>query len=149
MNTEGLLLLTNNGELKRFLGFKCEILLNLTEHPSSSFERTYRVRIYGAPSDSQLHDLLNGIEVDGIMYKPVFTQVEKSEGKNVWLQMTLTEGKNREIRKICEFFNWNVNRIVRIQYGPYTLDNQLPGSIKEVPLIGSLKDRFNSSVIIS
>ena len=110
MTTEGLLLLTNDGELKRRL-----------ELPSSGVERTYRARAFGEVSQSQLEGLIEGIEVEGIRYGRIDANLERRTGRNQWIAMTLTEGKNREVRRVLEHLGLTVNRLIRVRYGPIDL----------------------------
>ncbi len=120
-NSEGLLLLTNNGELKRKL-----------ELPATGLARTYRVRLHGKPKASDLEQLAQGLEVDGIAYGPIQAEIERSMGANTWLQVTLHEGKNREIRRVFEHLGYDVNRLIRISYGPITLATMPVRSLREV-----------------
>jgi len=124
LNSEGLLLLTNDGELARKL-----------EHPNNQFRRVYWVRIKGELHNNDIAELAEGIEVDGIRYAPVKVEPENRdrEGRNIWLRITLTEGKNREIRKLMEHFGCRVNRLIRVSYGPYALGDLQPGELMEVP----------------
>jgi 23S rRNA pseudouridine2605 synthase len=118
LNSEGLLLLTNNGDLSR----KFEL-------PSSKIERTYKVRAYGNP------DLIRNykeIKIDEIYYNPKSIKLIKSGGHNSWFEVVLTEGKNREIRKIFEYFGLTVNRLIRIKYGDFLLGDLQPSCYKEV-----------------
>ncbi len=119
-NSEGLLLLTNNGDFARKL-----------ELPKNNFKRTYRVRIFGTLNNEIENVLKNGIVIDGIKYKSIDVFTENQKGKNMWLTMTLKEGKNREIRKIMNFFGCSVNRLIRVSYGPFNLNSLKPGEIKE------------------
>ena len=121
MNSEGLLLLTNDGELSRQF-----------ELPAMGLERHYRVRVFGRPQKDSLRALANGISVAGVRYAPIDVKLESQSGANGWLRMTLKEGKNREIRKICESFGWRVNRLIRIGYGPFELGNLKRGEVDEV-----------------
>ncbi len=121
LNTEGLLLLTNDGELKRAM-----------ELPSSGIERTYRARTFGAISQAQLEDLIHGIEIDGIRYGKIDANLERSAGRNKWVEMTLTEGKNREVRNVLEFLGLEVSRLLRISYGPFRLDDLARGQAVEI-----------------
>ena len=120
LNSEGLLLLTNSGALSRHL-----------ELPSSGLPRVYHVRTYGHLDHEALADLSNGITVDGIKYKSIDVQVEnpRSRALNNWLQVTLHEGKNREIRKVMEALDLQVNRLIRIGYGPFELDELPRGKV--------------------
>lgn len=121
--TEGLLLLTNDGELARRL-----------ELPATGWIRRYRVRVHGEVDQRQLDQLAKGIEVEGVRYGSVQATFDRKQGDNVWLTMSLTEGKNREIRKICGHFGWPVSRLIRVAYGPFQLGSHLnPGDIEEVP----------------
>lgn len=121
LNSEGLLLMTTDGELSRYL-----------EHPSTGWSRNYRVRVFGAIDEGKLASLKNGITVEGIKYGPIMVKIEKSSPTNSWLQVTLKEGKNREIRKVMGALGLEVSRLLRVSYGPFQL-GQLPrGNIKEV-----------------
>ncbi len=122
LNTEGLLLLTNDGELSRYL-----------ELPATGWKRCYRVRAYGSVTQGRLDSLKNGIEVDGVRYGSIDAVLEQQQGGNAWLSMTLTEGKNREIRNVMEALGLKVNRLIRISYGPFQLDNLNVGEVIEVP----------------
>ncbi len=124
LNSEGLLLLTNNGEWARKM-----------ELPSSHLERTYRVRVHGNLTGEVLSRLSKGVKIDGIQYAPARVQVEKKQGTNTWVQMTLTEGKNREIRRLMAFFGLDVAKLIRISYGPYELGDLKSGEVKEVPCV--------------
>lgn len=122
INTEGLLLLTNDGELARYL-----------ELPETGWKRRYRVRAFGKITQERLSDLKKGIEVDGMRYGSIEATLEKVQGDNSWITMTLTEGKNREIRKVMEALGLKVNRLIRISYGPFHLGDLAKGAVKEVP----------------
>lgn len=122
-NSEGLLLLTNDGEYARFL-----------EHPSNKLKRTYRVRAYGKIDEKKLDLLQKGVKIDGINYAPCVISMERRQGGNSWFLVTITEGKNREIRKMFEFASLSVNRLIRISYGDFQLGNLKPGEVKEVPV---------------
>ncbi len=120
-NTEGLLLMTNDGEFKRQL-----------ELPSSGVERSYRARAFGEVSQQQLEDLFDGIEIEGMRYGSIQANLERRTGHNQWIEMTLTEGKNREIRRVLEHFDLKVNRLIRTRYGPFKLDDLPQGEIVEI-----------------
>jgi 23S rRNA pseudouridine2605 synthase len=120
--SEGLLLLTNDGELKRRL-----------ELPSAGFVRRYRVRVFGEVTPSKLEQLARGISVEGVNYGPIEAAVERGSGANTWLVMSLKEGKNREIRRVCEAIGLTVNRLQRNSYGPFGLAGLEPGEIREIP----------------
>ena len=122
LNSEGLLLLTNDGELARKL-----------ELPATAWVRRYRVRVHGIVDQSQLEQLAKGIEVEGVRYGAIEATFDRKQGDNVWLTMALTEGKNREIRKICGHFGWPVSRLIRVAFGPFQLGQMQKGDIEEVP----------------
>jgi len=121
LSTEGLLLLTNDGELKRKL-----------ELPSTGVERTYRARAFGLVSQAQLEELAMGVEVDGMHYGRIDANLERRTGRNQWIEMTLTEGKNREVRRVLEYLGLKVSRLIRTRYGPFTLGEAASGAIVEV-----------------
>lgn len=121
MNTEGLLLLTTDGELKRQL-----------ELPSTGVERTYRARVFGSVSQEQLEELIHGVEIDGIRYGSIDANLERRTGRNGWVEMRLTEGKNREVRRVLEFLGLQVSRLIRTAYGPFTLGDLPVGMVDEV-----------------
>lgn len=121
LNTEGLLLLTTDGGLKRQL-----------ELPSSGVERSYRARAYGAITQAQLEELIEGIEIDRIRYGQIDANLERRTGANVWIELTLTEGKNREVRRVLEHLGLRVSRLIRTRYGPYLLGDLPPGEVVEI-----------------
>ncbi len=120
--TEGLLLLTNDGELKRQL-----------ELPRTGVVRTYRARAYGQVTQAQLEDLADGVTVGGIHYGSINANLERRTGSNCWVEMSLTEGKNREVRNVLAHLGLRVSRLIRTAYGPLTVDDLQPGDIDEVP----------------
>lgn len=120
-NTEGLLLLTNDGELKRAL-----------ELPSTGIPRTYRARTFGEVTQAQLENLIEGVTIDGIRYGKINANMERSTGRNQWIEMTITEGKNREVRRVLEHLGLQVSRLIRIGYGPYHLGDLPRGSAVEI-----------------
>ena len=121
MNTEGLLLLTTDGGFKRQM-----------ELPSTGVPRTYRARAFGEISQQQLEDLFDGLEVDGVRYGPIEANLERRTGRNQWIEMTLTEGKNREVRRVLEHLGLQVNRLIRTSYGPFVLADLPMGAVAEV-----------------
>lgn len=125
LNTEGLLLLTNDGELSRYL-----------ELPSTGWRRKYRVRVHGRVEPKKLDALKNGITVEGVQYKSIEAEIDESArekmGTNTWLNITLTEGKNREIRKVMEALGLRVNRLIRVSYQPFQLGALNTESVEEV-----------------
>jgi 23S rRNA pseudouridine2605 synthase len=121
LNTEGLLLLTTDGGLKRQL-----------ELPSSGIERTYRARVFGDISQEQLEALIEGIEIEGVRYGSIDANLERRTGRNGWVEMKLTEGKNREVRRVLEHFGLKVSRLIRTAYGPFLLGDLPAGAVDEV-----------------
>jgi 23S rRNA pseudouridine2605 synthase len=122
LNSEGLLLLTNDGALARRL-----------ELPSTGWRRRYRVRVHGTPDAPSLARLAKGIVVDGVRYGPIEADLNRQQGANAWLTVSLAEGKNREIRKVMEHLGWPVSRLIRIAYGPFQLGHLPKGGIEAVP----------------
>jgi len=121
LNSEGLLLLTNDGGIKRRL-----------ELPSTGWVRKYRVRIKGAPSDDAFAPLRRGITVDGERFAPMAVTLDRQQGANAWLTLGLREGRNREIRRAMDHLGFSVNRLIRIGYGPFQLGDLAPGAVEEV-----------------
>lgn len=121
-NSEGLLLLTTDGGLAREL-----------ELPARGWKRKYRVRVHGKITAEIVGRLNKGVKIDGVAYAPCQIEVEREQGTNTWVLMTLTEGKNREIRKMMAFFGLPVTRLIRVSYGPFQLGNLLPGEVREIP----------------
>jgi 23S rRNA pseudouridine2605 synthase len=121
LNTEGLLLLTTDGELKRQL-----------ELPSTGVERTYRARAFGEISQEQLEALIHGIEIEGIRYGPIDANLERRTGRNAWIEIRLREGKNREVRRVLEHLGLKVSRLIRTAYGPFELGDSPAGAVMEV-----------------
>ncbi len=121
-NSEGLLLLTTDGGLAREL-----------ELPSRGWKRKYRVRVHGKVTPEIVGRLQKGVRIEGISYAPCQIEVEREQGSNTWVLMTLTEGKNREIRRMMAFFGLEVTRLIRISYGPFQLGNLPVGAVREVP----------------
>jgi len=121
LTSEGLILLTNDGELTRHL-----------ELPATGWTRKYRVRAFGSISQQELDSLKQGITVDGVRYGSIAATVERETGDNIWIEMVLTEGKNREIRRVLEYMGLKVNRLIRTSYGPFTLGNLPEGAVEEV-----------------
>ena len=121
LNTEGLILLTNDGALKRAL-----------ELPKTGLERTYRARAFGDVSQAQLEDLIEGVTVDGVRYGRIDANMERRTGRNLWIELTITEGKNREVRRILEYLGLRVSRLIRTRYGPFVLGQAPACAIEEV-----------------
>ncbi len=120
-NTEGLLLLTNDGELARHL-----------ELPATGWTRRYRVRAHGKVTQADLDALKDGVVVDGVRYGPIEATFDREQGANVWLTIGLKEGKNREVRNILGKLGLDVNRLIRVSYGPFQLQDLQPGAIDAV-----------------
>ncbi len=120
-NTEGLLLLTNDGDLARHL-----------EAPATGWLRRYRVRARGQVTQSALDALGGGFEVDGVRYGPIEAKLDRQQGANSWLTIGLREGKNREVRRILEALGLEVNRLIRLSFGPFMLGDLAPGAVAEV-----------------
>ena len=121
LNSEGLLLLTNSGELKRKL-----------ELPSSELSRIYRVRVKGLPKEVSLDLLRSGISIDQESFRPMKVSVDRQQGANAWLTIELKEGKNREIRRAMGELGMQVNRLIRIEYGPFKLGSLKRGELVEI-----------------
>ena len=121
INTEGLLLLTNDGTLARYL-----------ELPETGWIRRYRVRAKGSVDKEQLADLKKGITIDGIDYGSIAATLDRKQGQNVWLTMGIREGRNREIKNIAAYLGLQVNRLIRISFGPFQLGDLKPGDVEEV-----------------
>jgi 23S rRNA pseudouridine2605 synthase len=121
LNTEGLLLLTTDGELKRQL-----------ELPATGVERVYRARAFGEISQERLEALIEGIEIEGIRYGPIDANLERRTGRNQWIELRLTEGKNREVRRVLEHLGLRVSRLIRTGYGPFPLADLPAGAVDEV-----------------
>ena len=120
-NTEGLLLLTNDGALARHL-----------ELPSTGWLRRYRVRAHGRVTQADLDKLKDGITIDGVRYGPVEATLDTFQGGNIWVTLALREGKNREVRRILESLGVQVNRLIRVSYGPFQLLDLKPGEAEPV-----------------
>ncbi|MGA0603352.1 pseudouridine synthase [Caulobacter sp. KR2-114] len=125
LSSEGLLLLTNDGELARAL-----------ELPSNAWARRYRARARGRITQARLDTLKNGITVEGVRYGPIEATLDKvKEGRdaaNLWITVTLSEGKNREVRRVLEALGVTVNRLIRLSYGPFALGTLAVGAVEEV-----------------
>ena len=121
LNSEGLLLLTNDGGIKRKL-----------ELPSTGWLRRYRVRVNGRPTDDALAPLRKGITIEGERFQPMTVTLDRQQGANAWLTVGLREGKNREIRRAMEAIGLNVNRLIRISYGPFQLGELKAGEVEEL-----------------
>lgn len=121
-NTEGLLLLTNDGELARFL-----------EKPENQMIRRYRVRVHGRVDEEALASLKDGVVVEGIKYGSVEAMLDVQKGSNAWINIAIREGKNREVRKIMDHLGYEVTRLIRTDYGPIQLGRLVRGEMEEIP----------------
>ena len=125
IHSEGLLLLTNDGDFARAL-----------ELPENQWHRTYRVRVHGTVDSRALKALQNGITIDGVHYGKIVAELETAQtASNVWLRVTLTEGKNREIRRVMTHLGYKVNRLIRTAYGPFTLPPIARTEVREVTAV--------------
>jgi 23S rRNA pseudouridine2605 synthase len=121
LTTEGLLLLTNDGELARAL-----------ELPATGLARKYRARAYGRIEQKDLDKLRDGITHEGVEYRSIIATLDRATGSNTWINITLSEGKKREVRRALESLGLQVNRLIRISYGPMELGALEPGAVEEV-----------------
>ena len=122
LTTEGLLLLTNDGALARQL-----------ELPQNAWVRRYRIRANGKTDQTALDALAKGVTIDGVVYKPIKATLDQTKGANVWITASITEGKNREIRKVMAHLGLTVNRLIRTAFGPFQLGALPVGDVEEVP----------------
>ncbi len=121
LNSEGLLLLTNDGGLKRRL-----------ELPETGWLRKYRVRVNGRPDTTAFDPLRAGITIDGEAFQPMEIDLDRQQGANAWLTVGIREGKNREIRRAMNEIGLMVNRLIRVSYGPFRLNEMNPGDVTEI-----------------
>jgi 23S rRNA pseudouridine2605 synthase len=121
LNSEGLILLTNDGGLARAL-----------ELPATGWLRRYRVRAHGAVAQARLDGLRSGIEVEGVRYGAIEATLDRAQGSNVWLTVAMREGKNREVRNVMGALGLKVNRLIRVSYGPFQLGDLPPGAVMEI-----------------
>lgn len=124
IQSEGLILLTNSGDLAHKM-----------ELPANAVEREYEVRVFGIVSEEKINRMQKGVSIDSLLYKAKSVQIKKQkteDSKNTWLSVVLTSGKNREVRKLMEFFNLKVNRLVRVRYGTVSLSSLPIGAYIEL-----------------
>jgi 23S rRNA pseudouridine2605 synthase len=121
LNSEGLLLLTNDGELKRKL-----------ELPSTGWLRRYRARVNGRPTDATFDPLRKGLVIEGEKFQPMTVTLDRQQGANAWVSVSIREGKNREVRRAMEAVGLIVNRLIRLSYGPFQLGQLKPGAVEEI-----------------
>jgi 23S rRNA pseudouridine2605 synthase len=135
IGTEGLLLLTNDGGLARVL-----------ELPGTAWVRRYRVRAHGRVSQGELDKLRDGITIEGIHYGPIEATLEREQGANVWLSFAIREGKNREVRNVLRYLGLRVNRLIRVEFGPFGLGELGEGALEEVET-GNLRKQLGAKII--
>lgn len=133
-NTEGLLLLTNDGALARAL-----------ELPANGWLRRYRVRAHGSIEQEQLDALKDGIEIDGVRYGSIVATLDRDKGANVWITVEIREGKNREVRNVLAHLGLDVNRLIRVAYGPFQLGELAEGAVEEVGA-GALRAELGAKI---
>lgn len=121
INSEGLLLLTNDGAIARKL-----------ELPSTGWLRKYRVRVNGRPKDEDFAPLRRGVVIDGEKFQPMAVSLDRQQGANAWVTVSVREGKNREVRRAMSEVGLTVNRLIRVSYGPFQLGDLKPGAVEEV-----------------
>ena len=119
--TEGLLLLTTSGALARHL-----------ELPATGWLRRYRVRARGKITQEKLDTISKGIVIDGVRYGEIEARLDREQGANVWMTMALREGKNREVKRIAAHLGLEVNRLIRLSYGPFALGDLKSGMVEEI-----------------
>jgi 23S rRNA pseudouridine2605 synthase len=121
INTEGLLLLTNDGGLARVL-----------ELPATGWLRRYRVRAHGSVTQVELDRLADGLAIDGVLYGAIEATLDRVQGSNLWLNVGLREGKNREVKRVLGHLGLSINRLIRVSYGPFQLGDLADGEVREI-----------------
>jgi 23S rRNA pseudouridine2605 synthase len=121
-NSEGLLLLTNDGDLARRL-----------ELPAAGWTRKYRARLFGKVTQAELDKLAEGVTIDGVKYGSIVADLERSKGVHSWASVGLKEGKNREVKRVMESLGLKVSRLIRVQFGPFHLGHLEEGAVEEIP----------------
>lgn len=134
INTEGLLLLTNDGGLAKVIA-----------QPATGWTRRYRVRAHGDVDQARLDRLKNGITIEGIEYGPIDAILDRVQGDNIWLSLALREGKNREVKRVLEHIGIQVNRLIRLSFGPFQLGDLEQGLVEEVRT-RVLKDQLGAAL---
>ncbi|BDV38835.1 pseudouridine synthase [Methylocystis bryophila] len=134
INTQGLLLLSNDGGLARAL-----------ELPATGWRRRYRVRAHGETSQAALDQLAQGVEIEGVAYAPIEAKLDRQQGSNTWISMTLVEGKNREVKRVLGHLGLEVTRLIRVSFGPFQLGELDEGAIEEVRL-KVLREQLGKSI---
>ena len=118
-NSQGLILLTNNTKIKAYL-----------EKPSSKIVRVYKVKVQGLITDATLKKVSKGININNKFYSIIKMQIVKKTKSYSWLLVNLDEGKNQHIRKVFKRLGFSVNKLIRIQYGPYKIGTLKTGELK-------------------
>ncbi|HTQ13334.1 MAG TPA: pseudouridine synthase [Rhizomicrobium sp.] len=121
VNSEGLLLLTNDGGLARRL-----------ELPAAGWTRKYRARLFGKVTQADLDTLAAGRTLGGVAYGPVVAELERARGMYAWANVSLKEGKNREVKRLMESLGLKVARLIRVQFGPFHLGQLGEGQVEEI-----------------
>ena len=137
LNTEGLILLTNDGGLARVL-----------ELPATGWLRRYRVRAHGRVQQDQLDALRDGVSIDGVRYGAIEARLDRAQGSNVWLTFAIREGKNREVKNVLGHLGLAVSRLIRVSFGPFQLGELAEGAIEEVKT-RVLREQLGERVIAS
>lgn len=134
-NTEGLILLTNDGELAARIA-----------SPETAWKRCYRVRVFGEVDEGALAGLAKGVKVGGVRYGAIEAKLERRLKRNSWLQISLREGKNREVRRVLAHLGLKVARLIRVSFGPFDLGDLKPGELREIdkPELQAVKRRLSS-----
>jgi pseudouridine synthase len=120
-HSEGLLILTNDGELAQHL-----------QHPRYKIPKTYRTKVKGLPNQQAMQHLRSGVMLDGRRTAPASVKRIRTTGKNAWLEITVREGRNRQVRRMCSEVDHPVMKLKRIQYGPIRLGNLKPGFYRDL-----------------
>lgn len=129
-HSEGLLIMTNDGDLAQLLA-----------HPRSHVPRTYRVKVKGRPGKEALDQLRSGVKVQGWMTAPADVEFVGKSARNTWLLITLYEGRNQQIRRMCAKVGHGVQRLIRVSVGPLELGDLPPGRYRRLTKkeLGDLK----------
>lgn len=122
LNTEGLLLFTNDGNLSRYM-----------EHPDNKIIRKYKIKVRGKVAEDLIENLRENITISRVQYNIITANIISYSQSNTWLSIEISEGKNREIRNICEHFRLQINRLIRTNFGPFELNNIKKGEFIELP----------------
>jgi len=122
LNTEGLLLFTNDGNLSRYM-----------EHPDNKIIRKYKIKVRGKVAEDLIANIRENITISRVQYNIITANIISYSQSNTWLSIEISEGKNREIRNICEHFRLQINRLIRTNFGPFELNNIQKGEFIELP----------------